>query len=551
MHTPTLARLAAAAAVAGLLASSVTPVVTDGVLAQGAAPEFDVLIVNGRVLDGTGNPWLAADVGIRGGRIQAIGALDGREAARRIDAAGRIVAPGFFDTHTHAERSLVEHPAAENFLRMGVTSIVTGNCGFSEVPLAPWIEKLEAMGIAVNVASLIGHNVVRRAGMSGDFARPPTTEELERMKALVRADMRTGAFGLSTGLEYVPGTYATTGEIAALAREAAAAGGLYATHMRDEGIAVEEAIRESLAVGEAARCPVHISHFKISARKRWGFSEQSVAMVERARAAGRQATVDMYVYTAASTGIDILFPTWVFDGGPEQARARLEDAATRAKVAREIVEKAAAQGFDDLGFVQIASHRTDPSFNGRRLPEIARDRRGATDALAQAELAIDIRLGGGADVVVHKMADRDVDHILRQPFTMIGADAGVFAELGEGNPHPRGFGNAARVIAHYVRERGVLTLEEAVRRMTSLPAQTFHAWDRGLLRPGMAADVVVFDPARVQDLATFERPRRFSTGFDYVLVNGTIAIDDGRYTGTRSGQVLRGPAAVAGPAEAR
>jgi N-acyl-D-amino-acid deacylase len=262
--------------------------------------------------------------------------------------------------------------------------------------------------------------------------------------------------------------------------------------------------------------------------------------VEAVRAAGRQATVDMYVYTAGSTFIDIIFPSWVFDGGREQAFARLTDAATRARVRQEIVDKAAGQGFADLGFVQIARYRHDPSFDGRRLDEIARARGSAADALAQADLAIDIRLNGGADVVVHKMAEEDVDRLVRQPFAMFGADAGVGAAEGEGSPHPRGFGNNARVLARYVRERGLLSLEEAVRRMTSLPAQTFHLWDRGLLRPGMAADLVVFDPLRVADLATFEQPRQFSRGFDVVLVNGVVTIDAGRHTGARAGRVLRG-----------
>ncbi|MCC6619549.1 MAG: D-aminoacylase [Chloroflexi bacterium] len=537
-------RLAAVAA--GLLAAGLWGAVVAGRAQTEASRSFDVVIRNGHVLDGTGNPWFGADVGIRDGRIAEIGALDGRRATRVIDAAGRIVSPGFFDTHAHVEGDLLRHPEAENYLRMGVTSLVTGNCGFSEVPLAPWFDKVRQGGVSVNVGSLVGHNNVRRLGMNGDFDRPPTPDELARMRALVGADMRSGALGVSTGLEYVPGIYARTDEIAALAREAAAFGGLYATHMRDEGNAIEASIRETLAVGEAAQCPVHISHFKVSAKRRWGFSEQSVALIEQARAAGHQATVDVYVYTAGATYIDIIFPAWVFDGGRDQALARLKDPVQRAKVRQEIVDKAAAQGFEDLGFVQIASYKADPGYNGRRLPEIATARGAEADPLAQADVAIDIRLNGGADVVVHKMADEDVDRIVRQPFAMIGADAGVEGLAGEGNPHPRNFGNNARLLSRYVRQRGLLTLEEAVRRMTSLPAQTFHVWDRGLVRPGFAADLLVFDPARVEDHATFERPRQYSSGFDVVLVNGTIVIDEGRHTGARPGQVLRGTAA-AGP----
>jgi N-acyl-D-amino-acid deacylase len=513
---------------------------TTGGRASPGAPSYDVLITGGRVVDGSGNPWFVADVAVRDGRIAAIGRLGAARAARVIDATGRIVAPGFIDVHGHVERSLEERPGAPNFLMMGVTSVITGNCGFSAVPLAPWFDRIGALGIGINVASLVGHNAVRRAGMGGDFDRPPTGEELDRMRALVAEAMHDGAMGFSTGLEYVPGTYADTAEIASLAKVSCDAGGRYVSHMRDEGVEVEAAIREAIEVGVEASCPVQISHFKVSAKNRWGASTATIGLVAAARARGEPVTIDQYAYTAASTGLDIIFPSWVFDGGPEQANARLTDPVTRARAAREMVQKAAAQGFADFSFVQVARFAPDERFDGRRLPEIARLAGRGAGAEAQAEQAIDMRLAGGAQLVLHKMSEQDVDDIMRQPFTMFGSDSGVLDETSPGAPHPRGFGNNARVLGVYVRERGLIALEEAIRKMSSLPAQTFGLWDRGLLRPGLAADLVVFDPRTVADRATFEDPKRFATGLEYVLVNGRLAVDQGQVTGERAGLALKG-----------
>jgi N-acyl-D-amino-acid deacylase len=504
-----------------------------------SAPAYDFVITNGRIVDGTGTPAFTGDVAVRDGRIAAVGAIDRGGASRVIDARGRVIAPGFIDVHGHLEDSLDEHPDAANFIRMGVTSAVTGNCGFSAVPLGAWFARLEARRPAINVASLVGHNTVRRAAMKGDFDRPPTGEELARMRALVADDVASGAVGFSSGLEYVPGAYAKLDELAAVAAEACRAGGVYASHMRDEGNAVEAAIEETIAVGERAGCPVEISHFKISAKSRWGASAKTTALVEAARAGGVRVTVDQYAYTAGSTFIDIIFPAWVFDGGDEPARARMTDAATRTGVAEGIVQKAAAQGFDDLSFVQITSYPANPAYNGMRLPDIAAAAGKGRSVAAQAEMAIDMRLAGGAGVVVHKMSAGDVDRIMAQPYTMIGSDSDVLDPADGSRPHPRGYGNNARILAHYVRERHLLGLEEAVRKMTALPAETFGLNDRGVIEPGRAADLVVFDPAAVADRATFDTPHRYATGFDLVVVNGHVVIDEGRETGARPGRVLR------------
>ena len=504
-----------------------------------APAEFDLIISGGRVVDGTGNPWFKADVAIKDGRVAEIGLVPHSRAARVIDAKDLIVAPGFIDVHTHIEGNILDLPAAENFLRMGVTSVVTGNCGGSALPLGEWFTRLEQKGVSINVAALVGHNTVRRAGMNGDFDRPPTAEELQKMREFVDQAMRDGAVGLSTGLEYIPGTYAKTDEIVELAKVAAKYGGVYASHMRNEGLDVEKSIGEALAVGAQSGCPVEISHFKVSSKKRWGASSVTIKMVEDARAEGRQVTVDQYLYPAGSTGIGILFPSWLFEGGNEKTRERLQDAATRERVKRELIAKAAQDGFKDFSFAYVANHRADQSFNGKNIAEITKIVKRKADVNSQAEQAIDLLLAGGAQMVLRKMSDQDVERIFKQPFTMVASDAGVIDSESASVPHPRGFGNNARVLGVYVRDKRLVGLEEAVRKMSSLPAQTFKLWDRGLLRPGMAADVVIFDEKTVADRATFEQPKQYAAGIDYVIVNGQIVIEKGGHNGAKPGRVLR------------
>lgn len=502
--------------------------------------DLDLIIAGGRIVDGTGNPWFVSDIAIKDGRIAEIGKLDAKRAARVIDAKSLIVAPGFIDVHTHIEGGIAELPTAENFLRMGVTSVVTGNCGGSRLNLGEWFSQLEQLGVSINIASLIGHNTVRRAGMNGNFDRPPSAEELQRMREFVAQAMRDGAVGLSTGLEYVPGTFAKTDEIAALAKVAADYGGLYATHMRNEDATVEEAIRESLEVGALANCPVEISHFKISSKSRWGASAITIKMIEEARARGQQVTVDQYLYPASSTGIGILFPSWVFDGGDAKTRERLNDNTTRSRIRREMIEKAKVGGFSDFAFAFVANHQADQSINGKNIAEITKLKKQKTDADSQAEQAIEILLAGGAQMVLQKMSDQDVDRIFKQPFTMIASDAGVIDAASASIPHPRGFGNNARALGLYVRDKNLVGLEEAIRKMTSLPAGTFKLWDRGLLRPGMAADIVIFDEKEIADRATFEQPKQYPVGINFVIVNGQVVVENDKYTGAKPGHILRG-----------
>jgi N-acyl-D-amino-acid deacylase len=352
--------------------------------------------------------------------------------------------------------------------------------------------------------------------------------------------MRAGAVGFSTGLEYIPGTYGKTDEIAELAKVAAGYGGLYATHMRDEGMQIEQSIAESLKIGELANCPVEISHFKLDSKKRWGLSTMTTKLIAEARAKGQQVTVDQYAYPAGATNIGIVFPAWVFEGGADKTKERLADKVTREKIKREMLAQLASEGFTDLSFLYLASYQTDPTFNGKNVAELAAQTGKGKTPLAQAEQACEILANERAGVVLRKMSDADVERIFKQPFTMIASDAGVTDINSKSVPHPRAFGNNARALGVFVRAKKLVSLEEAVRKMTSLPANTFSLWERGLLRPGMAADVVVFDEATISDHATFAAPKQYATGFAYVLVNGQVVIERDAHTGAKPGKMLRG-----------
>jgi N-acyl-D-amino-acid deacylase len=503
---------------------------------SGAQQSFDVLIRGGRIVDGTGAAARQADVGIRAGRIAAVGTLPDARAKTVIDARGHVVAPGFIDVHTHADE-IADHPLAEHFVRMGVTTVVAGNCGGSAENIAAAFRAIEQTGVAVNYATLVGHNTVRRAVM-GTERRPPTADELTKMQALVAGAMADGAVGFSTGLQYVPGTYAEQSEVVALARTAAAAGGLYATHMRNEGTELEAAVKEALDVGEAAQCPVEISHLKVDAPSKWGASANALAMIDAARARGMRVTADVYLYDAASSTIGIRFPSWVLEGGQDKINERLDDAATWVRIKDEMRKLIRERGLENYSFARIASYRADPSLNGLSIPEAARRTLGKDDIEAQLEMMRRILRAGGASMVYQFMSEDDIGAILRHPHVAIASDSGLNV-MGQGVPHPRGYGNTARALGRYVRERQTISLEEAVRKMTSLPAEQFGFLDRGRLAVDQAADLVVFDPARVGDRATYEQPHQYPDGFLAVLVNGVPVLQDGQQTAARPGQVLR------------
>ncbi|HEX8149192.1 MAG TPA: D-aminoacylase, partial [Pyrinomonadaceae bacterium] len=487
-------------------------------------------------------PWFRADVAVKAGRVARVGrGIPAAQAARVIDARDQIVAPGFIDVHTHVE-GVYNNPAAENFVRMGVTTLVTGNCGSSATDVGEFLNRSRQTPLAVNLATLVAHGSVRQKVM-GLQNREPTADELRQMEELVERGMRDGAVGLSTGLIYVPGTYAKTDEVVALAKVASKYGGLYATHMRNEGEHVADAIRESIQIGEQANLPVEISHFKISSKRLWGQSPLTLGLVRDARARGLSVTVDQYAYTASSTSLDSRLPDWVEEGGREAGAARLKDPAQHARALREMKDSLKKSGFKDYSYAVVARYRPKPEFNGKSIAEITKLQRGKSDVTNQVEQIFEMYAAGGASMVYHSMGEEDVRAIMREPFTMIASDSGV-RQFGEGVPHPRGYGNNARVLGTYVRELGLVTLEDAVRKMTSLPAQTFGFRDRGLVREGMAADLVIFDEASVADPSTFESPHRYAAGFQYVIVGGQAVLEEGALTKARPGAALRGAGAA-------
>ena len=501
------------------------------------AADYDVLIRQARVVDGTGNPWFRADVGVKNGRIAAIGNLGKATADRVIDAQDRVLAPGFIDVHTHIEGAVEKVPRGDNYLMDGVTTVVTGNCGSSELTLSDWYRKLEKTGLGLNVASFIGHNTVR-AEVMGTVNRTATPDEIKRMQSLVAKAMQDGAVGFSTGLIYIPGTYSNTAEVVALAKAASQYHGVYASHMRDEGAHVIDAINEAVTVGREAGMPVELSHFKIDNKTLWGNSTETLALVEKYRRDGVDVVVDQYPYDRSSTNLGITLPSWALADGPAAIRERLKSAETRQRIQKEMLEHLASLGHEDYSYAMVATFRPDRSYEGKTISEINTMKGRPHTAASEAETIMDMIEQGGAQMVYHSMGNEDVERIMKYPNTAFASDGGI-REFGVGVPHPRSYGTNARVLAEYVRNRHVLTLEDAIRRMTSLPARTFNFRDRGRIEPGMAADLLLFDPAKVEDKATFQQPHQYTVGFDYVLVNGTVMVDNGKLTEAKGGQIIR------------
>lgn len=501
-------------------------------------PEYDYLIRGGTVVDGTGAPAFTADVAVRGDRIARVSRepIPAEQARRVLNARGLVVAPGFIDTHAHVE-GLPSRPLAENFLRQGVTTVVYAPDGGMPWPFGEYVARLRERGHAPNIALFAGFNTARGQVM-GSANRAPTPAELERMKAMIDEAMREGAIGISTGLRYVPATYATTEEVIEVARVAARYGGFYSSHIRDEGEGSIDAVAEVIRIARETGMPAQVSHHKLMGQPQWGQSVRTLAMVDSARAEGLDITIDAYPYTATSTGTGVLFPSWALAGGRDSLRARLDDPETRARIVegikRTIIEE---RGGGDLARIQLAVVSFNRAWEGKTFADIARERGREPDLDFAAELAIEIQLQGGASGVWHVVDEEDVRRIMRHPWTMISSD-GELSALGRGHPHPRGYGAFARVLGHYVREEGVLTLEEAVRKMTSLPAWRIGQPERGRIAEGMLADIAVFDPARIRDRATFTEPHHFVVGVEHVLVNGVPVIVGASLTGEKPGRVL-------------
>ncbi len=506
-------------------------------VARQPAEALDLVLAGGRVVDGTGAAWFFADVGIRGDRIARIGDLREVAATSRIDVSGLVVAPGFIDPHVHARARLFELPTAEGYLLQGLTTVVDGNDGSSPLPLAPYFEQLQAATMSPNVALFVGQGTVREAVM-GTANRKATPAEIAKMQTLVATAMRDGAMGLSTGLAYVPGTYTPTDEIVSLAQTAGGYGGIYISHMRDEGGGVLDSVRETIAIGERAKIPVQISHHKVGGRKQFGQSVQSLELIAAARKRGVDVTFDQYPYTASQTGLSLIFPRWAL--ADDKLNERLASPGQRREIKTGMLAFIDERFGDDPSRIQLVRCGHDPSLAGKSLKDLLAAAKQPITQSATADMVIELQLEGGCSAIFHAYDEPDVERFLRSPVGMIGSD-GSLTKPGEGAPHPRAFGTYPRVLGRYVRERGVLTLEEAIRKMTSFPAARLGLADRGVIKAGMIADVTVFDAATIADQATFEDPHHYSVGVRYVLVNGQLTIAKGAHTGVRAGRVLRGP----------
>jgi N-acyl-D-amino-acid deacylase len=511
-------------------------------LLSAQTPRYDLVLRGGRVVDGTASPWYRADVAITGDTIVRIAPSITDPAARVIDVSGLVVAPGFIDIHTHARRGIFEVPTADNYIRQGVTTLIEGPDGGSPIPLRPFLEKVAATRISPNFATFIGQGSVRSEVM-GDVDRQATPEELDRMRAIVRQGMEDGALGLSSGLFYVPGTFTPTSEVVELARVAGQMGGIYISHMRNEAAGVLDSVKETIAIGEQGGLPTQVTHHKVVGKKYWGQSVQTLRLIDEARARGVDATIDQYPYTASATSIGAaLLPAWALEGGRESTLKRLADPATRTKIRAESVAIIRDErGGGDPRNVVASSCQFDPSLAGKNLAEITSGRGLPVTLDNAAETALWIVEQGGCQGIFHAIAEEDLQRILVHPATMIGSD-GEIPIFGRNHPHPRSYGTFARVLGVYVRDKKLLSLETAVQKMSAFPAQRLGLTDRGVLRQGLKADIAVFDPARVRDTATFEKPHSYAEGVSYVLVNGQVVFENGTMTAARPGRILYGPA---------
>jgi len=509
-----------------VLCSALPPVETE--------VEADYVLRGATVYDGTGAKGDKADVAIRGERIVAVGKFTASGKPRIIDAVGLIVAPGFIDLHTHSDESLTQEKTNANlcYVHQGVTTVVTGNCGFGPTDVGAYFQKLEKRKTGTNVIHLVPHNAVREAVLK-NANRAPKADELQKMEALVDQGMKDGAWGLSTGLIYNPGTYSRTDEIVALAKVAARNGGFYASHIRDEGTGALVAIDEALTVGRDAGLPVHISHLKASGPKSWGKAGDEVALIERARKAGQAVTADQYPYTASSTSLAaMVIPAQYREGEHKEFLERLADAEQGPKIRKAIEEQIG--GKEGAKRLRVARYKPKPQWQGKDL-----------DALATAEnstpldIVLEIQRNGGAQMVNFGMSEEDVRLIMRQPFVATASDGSSQLITADTVPHPRSYGCFARKISHYSLAEKVVPLEQALRSATGLPADILKLPERGYLKPAYFADVMVFDPKTYHDVATYDKPHQYATGVRYVFVNGKLVIDEGKFTEELPGKVLR------------
>ncbi len=512
----------------------------------GNSQDYDLIIRGGKVVDGSGNPWYHADIAIKNDRIAEIGQLSNHEAKRVIDAHGLVVAPGFIDPHTHALRGIFEVPNAESALLQGVTTLTEGNDGSSPYPIDRHYAEIDNLRISPNWAVFVGQGTIRQR-VIGFGLRKATPDEMERMKQMVRDAMEQGALGISTGLFYVPGSFTSTEEVIELSKVAAEYNGIYISHIREEAAQLIDSVQETIRIGEEADIPVQITHHKVIGVENWGASIESLRLVDEARKRGVDVTIDQYPYTASQTSINALIPQWAQAGGREEMLSRINSAETYSTIKNEVVAKILYdRGGGDPKNVFISRNSWDPDMAGKNLAELAIDAGLEPTPENAADVVFDIIRGGGATAVYHAIGPEDVDRIMQHPATAIGSD-GPVGVFGEGAPHPRQYGTFARVLGLYVRERKILSLEEAIRKMSSQSARRLGIHDRGLITKGYFADIAIFDPDEIIDKATFENPHQYAIGTKFVLVNGTVVVENGQHTGARPGRILHGPGYLPGP----
>ena len=526
---------------AGLMLAACQQATPPPILDSDSGSPFDLILTGGTLVDGLGNPAFRGDIGIKGDRIVAVssGTLNADDADNSVDVTGLVVSPGFIDNHSHSQTTIHEHPLAENFTRQGITTLIASlHSGDQPWPLDEYASALE---IAPNIGFFAGHTWTRKQVL-GMENRAPDHDELQAMRDLVEETMKQGALGFSTGLLYVPANFAETEEIIELAKVASQYGGIYVTHMRNESTGLIDSVNETIRIAAEADIPAHINHHKASGVGQWGYSEQSLALIDAARESGLDITHDLYPYTASSTRSAVMFPQWTLAGGAEEFAKRIADSEQLPAIREEMRDIFMQERTgEDLSRLQFRVLPADESYNGKTLADMAADRGLPNNVETGIDLLIELQLKGGFSAIFHAMDEQDVIRIMKHPLAMIETD-GDPVSYGDGFPHPRSYGAFPRVLARYVRELGVLTLEEAIKKMTSMPADQYNQKERGRIVEGAYADLVVFDADTIKDEATYTDPHRYPTGIHHVIVNGRFIIKSGALTGERPGMWIKGPA---------
>jgi len=502
--------------------------------------DFDLLITNGKVYDGSGKKPYISDIGVKDGKITFIGKEKQQTAGRVINAKGLAVSPGFIDLHAHLE-PLLQMPSAESHIRQGVTLALGNPDGGGFWPFATELSEIESQPLGMNVAFLVGHNAIRKEVMQLDN-RDPSADELEKMKNLVAQGMEEGAFGLSTGLKYLPGTFSKVEEVIELSKVAAKYNGFYTSHLREEGLGLIDAVAEAIEIGRQANIPIVLTHHKAIGKPSWGASKKTLGMVDKANKEGLDIQIDQYPYTASYTGISVLIPTWALAGGRVAYKERLLDSILQDSIKKDVLFNIVNdRGAGDISRIQFGKVDWMTELEGKNLADWCRMRNMEPTPENGADLVMEAEENGGAGAIFHAMDDKDVDRIMKHPKTIIASD-GRLSVPGFGHPHPRAYGTFPRVLGYYVREKKLLSLTTAIHKMTQLPAKRLGIKDRGTIKVSNMADIVIFDPSTVKDQSTFEKPHQYPVGIQFVIVNGVITVDNGKFTEQRAGKVLYGPA---------